>query len=320
MFIVIVALVTLAVLTASVTMLSGACAGWYAASPSTRPNIPRREADKLLLVRVLPTALTAVLLAAVVPVMLLFEPREGDESFGYLFWMLAAAGAGLVARSFSRTMHAIVATGQTTRTWLSDAHRIDIPGAEVPTYRIDTERPIVALVGLRRSRLFISRRVLIECSADRLAAIVAHEMAHARSRDNLKRLVLLISIDPLGLTRWGRALSTRWEALVEEAADHTAILRGTPPLDLASALVGVARMGNGTVGSLVSTFQRAETFEHRLHRLLEGYPPASIPRRVRPPAIVGVVIVATSLASLAWNEQPLRSLFVVVESFVQALP
>ena len=77
------------------------------------------------------------------------------------------------------------ATTRLRRCGWPTAEPIDLPGATIPAFRVATAFPIVAVVGVVRPTLVVARSVLEACTADELAAIVAHEQAHVAQRDNL---------------------------------------------------------------------------------------------------------------------------------------
>src|ERR1700691_2727347 len=69
-------------------------------------------------------------------------------------------------------------------------------GAEnTPVLVVDDTAGLFALAGIVHPRLVISREVLQGLSAEELTAALRHERAHAASRDNLKRLLLLLAPD-----------------------------------------------------------------------------------------------------------------------------
>src|SRR5206468_11663090 len=55
---------------------------------------------------------------------------------------------------------------------------------------IDVDAPLMALAGIWRPRLIVARGLVDALTPEELAASVAHEAGHQRSRDNLKRLVM----------------------------------------------------------------------------------------------------------------------------------
>jgi Peptidase family M48 len=95
--------------------------------------------------------------------------------------------------------------------------------ARLPAFKIvDSPYPFAYCTGLLRSRLLVSRGLIDMISADELDAVLAHEQAHARRHDNLRRLLATISLWPLP-----RALSRRLlrdlGAATESACDQAAV-------------------------------------------------------------------------------------------------
>ena len=128
---------------------------------------------------------------------------------------------------------------------------------------------MVALVGLVMARLFVARRVIEACTTDEFDAVIAHEQAHARTRDNLRRLAMTAAPDPLGLLPVGQRMLDAWLHAAELAADEWAAGRTNAVL-LASALVKVARMATRSSEALpASALYRGEPITERVHRLLE---------------------------------------------------
>src|ERR1019366_8974891 len=68
-----------------------------------------------------------------------------------------------------------------------------LPGSRLPVWIVDAPAPLLALVGVFVSRLAISRPVIGALSAAQMAAALRHEEAHLVSRDNLKRLLMLLA-------------------------------------------------------------------------------------------------------------------------------
>jgi Zn-dependent protease with chaperone function len=74
-------------------------------------------------------------------------------------------------------------------------------------------------------------------------AAIAHESGHLAARDNLKRAALRACRDSLTIFPCGVSLDRAWAAASESAADeHAAKGEGAVALDLASALVKIARL------------------------------------------------------------------------------
>jgi hypothetical protein len=112
----------------------------------------------------------------------------------------------------------------------------------------------------------VSDTVLAACSRPELSAIIEHERRHVSAFDNAMRLLMDAAPDALRLTRVPEALAASWHQAVEHRADDAASER----LDLASALVRVARLGAGAapVELPASALYRGEAIEERVKRLL----------------------------------------------------
>jgi len=68
-----------------------------------------------------------------------------------------------------------------------------LPGERMAAWVVDGPAPCVMLAGVLRPRLVISRGVVAALSAEQLSAAIRHERAHGISRDNLKRLLVLLA-------------------------------------------------------------------------------------------------------------------------------
>jgi hypothetical protein len=112
--------------------------------------------------------------------------------------------------------------------------------------------------------------------------------------DNFRRLIIRACPDGLSHGPDERALERAWSAASEDAADRFALGRGTADVDLASALVAVARIGaTRPIDALASTFLEDDV-ERRVRRVLgrsrQSRPPAWI-RLLRPAGVVLLFIV-----------------------------
>ena len=144
---------------------------------------------------------------------------------------------------------------------------------------------VLAVSGTLRPRYFVSSDVFSALSASELAAAFAHEAGHVEAHDNCKRLLLH------ALTLPGQSFArvrAEWSAAAELAADEAAVRCGTPVLDLASALVAVARLrGAGAVSPGFSCLlppDGAPMLGMRIARLLQllhGDAVPMAPRRAR---------------------------------------
>ena len=228
----------------------------------------------LFLLRMLPSAGSAFLVIAIVlPSFWLFEPRGTDESgvaalavFGAVAAALAGAGLRRAAMSWRETL-------RVERAWASAAVPAAPLAVPVPSYRIASDAPVAALVGVIRPRLFVADEFLASLSFDERQAVLDHEAAHLASRDNLKRLLMTAAPDWLTLTGGGLALERAWETAAEnEADDRAAGPDRARALDLAAALLKAARLAP-MARTAASHFSRGGPVGGRVVRLLAAPAP-----------------------------------------------
>ena len=212
---------------------------------------PRFAARFLFILRMLPSVLglTAVL-GLCVPSYLWLEPQIASERVGFACLLLAALAASVWSGSLLRTARAIRASACLTNEWRHLANEVSPTEQESQavvdekTMVIQKKGPLLALSGIFRPRMVISRGVLTELSKEQLDAAVRHEIAHRESRDNLKRLLLVLSPELFPLVNGFAALEKTWARHSEWAADDEAVQGDSQrALSLASALLRVARMG-----------------------------------------------------------------------------
>ena len=246
---------------ASLSVSALLLAGWWAVRERAASWSAASRAGALLALRLAPTAIAVLVTAGlVVPSYVTLEPRDTAEVPDVALGALAAVGLGLVLLAAARLATALRRTRRVLRVWSRAATPVAIEGVDCRAFRIETPAPIVALAGVRRPRLYLSGSVLDGCGGPLVSAIAAHEMAHRRSGDNLKRLLFEAAADPLGLSRVGRQIREAWEVATEEAADDAAVAAGAIPDDLAEALLRVARLapGDGFPAAVVAAFYRTE--------------------------------------------------------------
>ena len=147
----------------------------------------------LFRLRVAPAVVAGIIgFGIALPIFVTFEPFDTDEPVSRTLVAIACAGVAIVLHGLWRAVSAWRATARVSREWQHRGRRVEIAGADpsLPVFAVDAAFPTVAVVGLRRPVLFVAERVLAECSADEVRAMIAHECAHVDGRDNLKRLVL----------------------------------------------------------------------------------------------------------------------------------
>lgn len=202
---------------------------------------PAATADALFFLRTLPLFLALVLAAGIVlPAFLRYEPHSAGESISSKLWLLASAGALLLAVVVARSVRVLLATARVEKCWRANSQsELKIAGVRPRLYCVESDSPLLAVTGFLRPRIFVSRKVLDLLSPGELRAAVAHEMDHVRRLDNLKQFLLKVARLPDWL---GDSQDLSWTLASEVAADAGALARGVSALDLASALVKVATL------------------------------------------------------------------------------
>jgi Zn-dependent protease with chaperone function len=109
--------------------------------------------------------------------------------------------------------------------------------AKTVTFCSRPEAPPLTLVGVRKPRVLVSESTIALLSRDELHIALKHELAHMRSRDNLKKLVFRFCPFP-GMAK----LESAWSQTAELAADDAAVSNVDDALDLAAALVKLSRL------------------------------------------------------------------------------
>jgi len=276
---------------------------------------PRSRERGLFAVRSLPAGAAVVAAFGVaLPIFLWFEQPGTDEPVGRTLALIAAGGLFLLLRGVWRAGAAWRSTARVVRDWQRRGRQLDgLHGLDTPmrAYAVDEPFPVVAVVGIVTPRLFVAERVLRECTAGEIAAMVAHECAHVSARDNVKRLIIRSCQDVFGSPRH---LETSWSAAAEEAADAQAASRHpSARLDLAQALIHVARLATPRAPALASAFYLGGSIETRVRRLVDPPPapvPARWPRLAVPAAaiLLAVTIVFAAPAVHALMEEAVRLL------------
>jgi beta-lactamase regulating signal transducer with metallopeptidase domain len=206
----------------------------------------RSAAQFLLALRLAPVTLaTFTVLAICVPSYLSFEPGATREEVGLACVIATLLTAISLIVSLTRAIRALVSTTSYERRCLKSSARMPASTVSSPITVIDAAAPVIAMVGVFRQRIIISRSVLETLSPDELDSAIRHERAHRTSADNFKRLLLLLAPDAFPfVSRAFAALDHSWITFSEWAADDSAVaddLRRS--LSLAGALVHVAQMG-----------------------------------------------------------------------------
>ena len=270
-----------------------------------------------LALRLSPAALSLAFVAVVfLPSYWRYEPRESVEGFDVTVTTLAVLGLAVITTSIVRGASAWRRAQRRTQVWMRAARPLALPGTAVPAFAIDTEAAVMALVGVLRPRLLITRPVLEALTGEELRAAAAHELGHWRARDNLKRLAMCAAPDLLTVTAAARALERRWATASEHAADRGAGHSSRARCALASALVKVARLTPpvSSIAEPISALVDGD-ITARVRSLLDDGPATAGGRGARWLAL------AVPIGALAFGYAPLlRSVHGVTEILVNALP
>lgn len=237
---------------------------------------PGAAARFLLALRMLPFALaTLFVLGLCVPSYLWLEPAATAERVGVFCVALGLLGATTWSLSIARSAHSILVSLRHNQLSRLAGLETRLPGKSSPLIVVENEAPLLALSGLLRPRPLISRGVLRALSAEELDAALSHEHAHLTSRDNAKRLLLLLAPDIFPFVCPLRILESTWARFAEWAADDKAAAGDSRrALSLAAALVSVARMGSAPRLPFLSTslLARDRDLSARVDRLLHATP------------------------------------------------
>src|SRR5215468_3180051 len=225
--------------TAAGALLSNSAA-WLAWRFAKRDRLLRFP-ELLFFGRVFPVAFGAVVtLGFALPSFLLLEPHhsvEAPEPYLIVLAVLALAGMVVVV---TRCARLFLLSRRTGREWLGSAELLPI-SASIPVYQLPNPDSLVAVVGIRHPKVFVGQAALASLTMDELKAVLAHELAHVDSFDNLKQLVLRITNVPRFLVSLSK-MDQVWSAGAELLADANALKSGTSVLELSSAIVKVGRL------------------------------------------------------------------------------
>jgi Zn-dependent protease with chaperone function len=231
---------------AAVLLVSAACSLLlFAAAPVLRRFLGScpapLQAQLTFLLRLLPmTAGLFVTLAIVLPAFLLHEPSHTGERLDLPLMVLASLGMTLILGAGYGAARAWVRLERVRRHWMRSATALTKSSDGVEVFEVADPSALIVVTGILKPRVFLSRPVVSSLTMQEVNAAVAHELAHVSAWDNLKQLLLQATRLPFVDRMTG--LDRQWRLASELAADELAIRSGTPVLELASALVKVARL------------------------------------------------------------------------------
>jgi beta-lactamase regulating signal transducer with metallopeptidase domain len=194
----------------------------------------RIGARSLFTLRVIPFAISAaVSLFLAMPSFLLLEGHSLDEDLGT--FALGACALLILGTGIYRMLAAERRTRQVVSACLESAISLE-HGPVIPAVVLARSITPLMLVGVRTPRILISASACKILNDGELRAAVRHETAHSRSRDNLKKAILNCLPFP-GMA----SLEEAWREASELAADDGAVSSRAEALDLAAALIKLAR-------------------------------------------------------------------------------
>jgi len=237
---------------------------------------PHAAARLLFGLRILPLVLTLIaVLAFCIPSYLWLEPEATGEKVGLLCVLMALLGISLWVPALKRVIGAVRGTNRYLNECERRGRKITVPGETSPALLVGDKVPVLAVAGVFRPRLLISRRVLRELSPEQRETALRHEHAHRTSGDNFKRLLILLAPDAVPFVSTFGGVERAWSKFTEWAADDEATA-GDPEraLSLASALVRVAKMGARPRSNVLSCslVGGSQELSERVDRLLRPQP------------------------------------------------
>jgi len=273
--------------------------GWDLLWRMFRPRTARGSARLLFALRTLPFLLASVFTVVfTVPSFLLLEPRSTDEAVGAVPLMLGLCCLALLAAGIVQAASAQMRTSRALMQWLDGSTVMD-PKAAVPVFRTRTDAPSLTVAGVREPKVLISEAAIAALTPQELRTALKHEIAHARSYDNLKKLLFRLSAFP-GMGSLERA----WTEQTELAADDAAVSCFGDALDLAGALIKVSRLNPSKAQAALTTglLHSSTALGARVQRLVswENHPvsaPDSTHWRYTLPSVTGTLFLVVSTYS-----------------------
>lgn len=279
---------------------------------------PRSAARFLLILRLLPAGTALLWVAGLcVPSYLWLEPAGATENIG--LWCLAAVVLTVAIWGLSLTRAARAVLGSFR--YIRDCKEVGRQAGGA-VWVVESSAPVLGLAGIIRPRLVMSQGLVKALSKDQLAAALRHERAHGVSRDNLKRLLILLAPDVLPFVRGFAALERGWARFTEWSADDRAVAGNSRrSLSLAAALVRVARMSPAPEQTplVASLLADGRDLSARVDRLLSlgATPRSKGGRRIPMLAAGATAMLAVGLMAAALEPATFHSVHELLEHLVR---
>ncbi len=256
--------------------------------------------------RMAPLAITLfAVLAFCIPSYLWLEPQATGEKVGFVCFLTAVLGVAIWTLAIVRVVGAVRGTARYLHRCEQQGRKITVPGQSSPALLLADKAPVLAVAGVLRPQLVVSRRVMHGLSSEQREVALRHEHAHCTSGDNLKRFLILLAPDVLPFVPTFRSIERGWARFTEWAADDQATSGDARrALTLASALVRVAKMGaQPELTSLSSSLMDGDhDLLQRVDRLLRPQVKPEKPVQALLPLLTGVgaLIVAVAVTVSLW--------------------
>jgi Zn-dependent protease with chaperone function len=293
------------------------------AARASRTMRPQRAARLFFALRLLPFLSSLGVIALLcVPSYLRYEQNVGRERVGWFCLVAAALGLTLCLTSVYRSIRVLAQLYFIEKRFRPLPRLLSKLPADTRLCLAEDDgsgSPLLALVGVVRPKLIVSRRLLETLSPVQFEAALRHERAHQRSRDNLKRLLLAMAPGILPFTGGFAGIERHWERYAELAADDDAADgRIDRAVALAEALIQVARLGNieRRIPLASSLSARNLDLAMRVDRLLALNPTAPLQRRGSKVSRNSSLIFFGSVIFLALLPEALHPLHRLLESLL----
>jgi beta-lactamase regulating signal transducer with metallopeptidase domain len=247
---------------------------WSVLRPWMNKLPPALAADCLFLLEILPLMSSAIVVSLfVIPGFVVWEPAQTNENVS--LWLV---GVCLFALALM----------------LAAARRLYLELNLQPL--ISNDKPFIAVLGCVRQKIVVTEAVHALLTTDELRAVLRHETAHMERRDNFRllaaRIISLLTLNP----RSWREMESARARMTEFAADSIAVTDERSALDLAQALVKVARDFPAAQYRFASSLlPRRDSIQERVLRLLnQRAEPASSAKHL---AVLAALLLALLLTA-----------------------
>ena len=247
--------------------LSGSVAlGWN----TIRTRATSLRASQLFALRMLPFAATlGIVFLLTIPSFIYLEPDVDTETLG--LWGAAAAlgGFAVILFGIANTIPAWLRTSRFVAGCARSSPRLKIDSS-TEAIEVGSEAPGLLVAGVFRPKILISKKAGELLDAGEFQAAIRHELFHVQHHDNFRKLLLRFCAFP-----FMGPLDRHWIHAAEIEADDAAASDAQTALDLASALIKMAREMSRvpTTNVLVALVSnQGDILANRVERLLNWQP------------------------------------------------